>query len=111
MECVRPEWNRAKRSGDGRVISKELVSHHVELSVTTNSQIGSSHAHNSTISNVGKPFNDKSVPGHLSQPVVIAAVSPVIGILIICDGENTNLMTLSMKLLLYKRNLATILLT
>jgi len=99
VECVWPEWNPAERSGDGRIVSKELIGHHVELLVASNTEIRCSHANHCAVSNVRKPLNDKPVPGHLRQPVVIATVSPVLGILIIGDGKNTNLVTLSMKLL------------
>ena len=100
MQGVWPERNSAKWSGDGGIVSKELVSHHVELFISSNTEIRSPDSDHSTISNVGKPLDDQSVPGHLSQPVVIATISPVLGILVIGDGENSNFMTLSVELLI-----------
>ena len=37
VQRVRPNWNTAKWRGDGSVINKELIIHHLELGIAANS--------------------------------------------------------------------------
>ena len=46
VQGVRPNWNTAKWRGDGRVINKELISHHLELFVSTNTKEWSTDTNN-----------------------------------------------------------------
>ena len=39
LKSIRPDGDTAKRSCNGRVIQEELISHHVKLFITTNSEI------------------------------------------------------------------------
>ena len=76
-----------------------LVSHHLKLLVATNAKEGSPNTNDGAISDVGKALNNEPGTSHLSQPVIIRSLSPVLGIITVGNGEDTNLMALSVKLL------------
>ena len=99
VEGVGPDWHTGERGRDGGIVNKELVGHHLELLVTTNSQVWSPHADHGTISDVGEPLGDQTSPGHLGQPVVVASFAPVVGVVLVGDGEYGDLMTFPVELL------------
>lgn len=80
VERVRPDGDAAKRCRNGRIVNKELVSHHVELLVSTNAKVRSANSNNRAIGDIGETFNDQAVAGHLSEPVVIGTISPVFSV-------------------------------
>ena len=57
VESVRPDGDPFERSDDGGVVHKELVGHHLELFVATDSEVRSPHTNNGPIADVGKPFD------------------------------------------------------
>ena len=76
-----------------------LISHHFKLLVSPNPEEWSSDSDHGTISDVGKSLNDKTSASHLSKPVIIGTLSPVLGLIPVGDGEDTNLMSLPVQLL------------
>merc|ERR1719244_1144813 len=96
---VGPDRDGSQWGGDRRVVSEELVSHHDELLVATNTQVGSSHANYSPVGDVGKPLDYQPRSSHFSQPCVVISFCPVFWILSIGNREHSNLVTLSVKFL------------
>lgn len=43
VQGVGPNWDTSQGRGDGTVVNEELVRHHLELLVATDSEVGSSH--------------------------------------------------------------------
>ncbi len=69
-------------SVDRTVLVKDptyLVGHHFELHVAAHAEVGRAHADDGAIRDVGESLDDEPRPGHLTQPVVVAAVRPVLG--------------------------------
>merc|ERR1719513_394048 len=99
VEGVGPDRDPGEGGGDGGIVDEELVSHHLKLFVTTNSEVGSTHTNNRAVSDVGKPLDDETGSSHLSQPVVIAPVSPVVGLVLVSHGEHGHLVPTSVQLL------------
>ncbi len=99
IERVWPDGNAAKRGSDGRIVDEELISHHVELLVATNTQIRSSNTNNRAVGDVGESFNDQSVSSHFSQPIIIRTISPVFRTVLASDGERSNLVSTTVKVL------------
>ena len=99
VEGVRPDGHTAERSSDGSVVDEELIGHHVELFVTADAQVRSAHADDGAVGDVGETFDDQTVSGHLSQPVVVGAVGPVLGAVLVGDGEGGDLVTAAVEVL------------
>lgn len=66
VEGVGPDGYTAERGGDGGVVDKELVSHHLKLFVTSYTQEGSTETNDRAISNIRESLNDKPSTRHLS---------------------------------------------
>jgi len=99
VEGVGPDGDPGEGGGDGGVVDEELVSHHLKLFVTTNSEVGSTDTNDRAVSDVGEPLDDETRASHLSQPVVIAPISPVVGLVLVGHGEHGHLVPTSVKLL------------
>ena len=99
VESVGPLRYSGQRSSDGGIVDKELVSHHLKLLVATNSEEGSSDSSNGAVSDVGESLDDQPGPGHLSQPVIVASLGPVVGVILVSHGEDSNLVTPPVQLL------------
>ena len=99
VKGVRPNRNTAQRSGDGGIVDKELISHHFELFVSTNSEERSTNTNDRAIGDVGKSFNNKPVSSHFSQPIIIGTIGPVFRIVSVGNGEDSDFMALAMKFL------------
>ena len=99
VEGVRPDGDTAERRGDGCVIDKELVGHHLKLLVASDTEVGCPDSDHGSISDVCKAFNNQPRPGHLCQPVIVRSLGPVISIIFIRDGKHPDLVTFSMELL------------
>ena len=99
VEGVGPDGDPGEGGGDGGVVDEELVSHHLKLFVTTNSEVGSTDTNNRAVSDVGEPLDDETRASHLSQPVVIAPICPVVGLVLVGHGEHGHLVPTSVKLL------------
>jgi hypothetical protein len=99
VQSVWPHWDTSKRCGDGGIIDKELISHHFELLVPTNSEVWCPNANNRAICDVCKAFSNETSSSHFSQPVLVGSIGPVFGFISVGEGENTNLMTTAMKIL------------
>lgn len=99
VQSVGPDGNAAKGSRDGGVVDKELVSHHLKLLVSSNAKVWSADTNHRSVSDVGKPLNDQPGSSHFSKPVIIGTFGPVFRIILVCDRENANLVTPTMKLL------------
>jgi len=99
IKGVRPNWYSAKGSGDGGIVNEELISHHFKLFVASDTEERSTNTDDGTIRNVSKPFDNQSVTSHFSQPVIVSSLSPVLWVVSVGDGKDTNFMTTSVKLL------------
>ena len=99
VEGVGPDGDPGEGGGDGGVVDEELVSHHLKLFVTTYSEVGSTDTNNRAVSDVGEPLDDETRASHLSQPVVIAPICPVVGLVLVGHGEHGHLVPTSVKLL------------
>ena len=99
VQGVRPDGNAAQRSSDGGIVNKELISHHFKLFVTAHTEIRSTDTDHRSVSDVGESFDDEPVSCHFCQPVIVGSLCPVVWVIAIGDGEDTNLMASAMKLL------------
>ena len=99
VEGVGPDGDTAKGSSDGGVVDKELVSHHLELLVSTDAEVGSANTNHGSISDVGKPLNDQPGTSHFSKPVIVRTFGPVLRVILVGDGEDSDLMTSAVKFL------------
>ena len=57
------------------------------------------HAGDGAVTDVGEPLDDQPGAGHLRQPVVVAALAPVVGVVLVGDGEHADLVSLPVQLL------------
>ena len=92
-ESVGPDRNSAKRNSDGGVVDKELIIHHLELGVAADPEERSPNTDHGSIRDVGEPFDDQPVTGHLGKPVIVGTLGPVLGVVLPGDGENGHLVT------------------
>lgn len=99
VEGVGPDGHTAKGRGNGRVIDKELVGHHFELLVTAHSKIGGSHPDDGAICDVCETFDDQPRAGHFCQPIIVAALGPVLGIILVGQGEHCYLVATTVEIL------------
>lgn len=83
VQCVRPNWHTSQRRGDGGVVHKELIGHHLELLVTANPEVRCPYADDGAIGDVGKTLDDQPGTGHLSQPVIVRTLAPILRILLV----------------------------
>lgn len=58
VQSVWPDWDTSQRSGDGGIVYEELVSHHLELFVATNTQVRSTHTYDGSVSDVSESFDN-----------------------------------------------------
>ena len=99
VEGVGPDGDTAEWRGDGGVIDKELIRHHLELLVASDAEEGCPHSDHRAVSDVGKTLHNQPGPSHLSEPVVIRALSPITGVVLVRNGKDPNLVTLPVELL------------
>ena len=99
VECVRPDRNTAKRRGDGGVVDKVLVGHHLELLVPSHPEVGGPDSDDRAVRHVGKALDDETRSRHLGQPVVVAALAPVLGLVAPRHAEHADLVTLPVQIL------------
>ena len=92
-ESVGPDRTSAKRNSDGGVVDKELIIHHLELGVAADPEERSPNTDHGSIRDVGEPFDDQPVTGHLGKPVIVGTLGPVLGVVLPGDGENGHLVT------------------
>ena len=57
------------------------------------------HTGDGAVTDVGEPLDDEPSPGHLSQPVVVAPLGPVVGVVLVGDGEDADLVAPPVQLL------------
>ena len=94
---VRPDWDMAKRSGNGCIIEKVMVCHNLKHIVASDTEEGRSESANGSY--VCKAFQDKLRSVYLCHPVIESTLGPVIGVIFICNGRHPNFVTLSKELL------------
>ena len=99
VECVRPDRNPAKGRGDGGVVDKVLVGHHLELLVPSHPEVGGPDSDDRAVRHVGKALDDETRSRHLGQPVVVAALGPVVGVVLVRHREDCELVALPVQLL------------
>lgn len=99
VQGVGPDRDATQGGSDGGVVDKELIGHHFELLVAANSEVGSPDTDDRSVGDVGKPLNDESGAGHLSQPIIIGSLGPVLWIVLVGDGEDSDFVTPSMQFL------------
>jgi len=83
VQGVRPDGYTSQGRGDGRVVDEELIGHHLELFVTADSEVRSAHTDDGAIGDVGETLDDQPGTGHLSQPIVVRSLAPVLRILLV----------------------------
>lgn len=99
VERVGPDGHASQRGGDGGVVDKELVGHHLELLVAADAEVRGAHADDAAVGDVGETLDDEAAAGHLGQPVVVAAVGPVLGVVAVGQRENGDLVTFAVQVL------------
>lgn len=99
IQGIWPDGHTSQGGGDGGIIHKELISHHLELLVATHTKVRSTHANDGAIGDVGKTLGNQTGAGHLGQPVIVAATGPVVGIILVCQREHRDLMATTMQIL------------
>lgn len=99
VEGVGPERVAAKRGSDGGIVNEELICHHFKLGIAADAKIGSADADDGVVGDVRKSLDDESRSGHFGEPIVVSSLCPVISIALIADGEDGDLVALSVKLL------------
>ena len=70
VQSVRPQRRVLQRRRNGGIVQKGLLFHHGELVVSTDAQVGSAHAYNRVVGDVGELVDDQSSASHLLGPVV-----------------------------------------
>uniref|UniRef100_A0A2M4DFU3 Putative secreted protein n=1 Tax=Anopheles darlingi TaxID=43151 RepID=A0A2M4DFU3_ANODA len=99
IQRVRPDWHTAQRGSDRGIIHEELISHHLKLLVATDTQVRRTHANDRTIGNVSEPLDNQTGTGHLRQPIIVRSLRPVIGIILVRQRKDRDLVTLTMQIL------------
>ena len=99
VEGVGPLRHAGQGGGDGGVIGKELIRHHLKLRVAAHPEEGGPHPGDGAVADVGEPLDDQPGAGHLGQPVVVASLGPVVRVVLVGDGEDPDLVTLPVELL------------
>lgn len=83
VQRVWPNWHTSQRRSDGGVIYEELIGHHLELLVTTDSKVRGPHTNDGAIGDVGETFDDQPGTSHLCQPVVVRTLAPILWIFLV----------------------------
>lgn len=99
IQGIWPDGHTAQRGGNGGIVHKELISHHLELLVATHTQVGSAHANDGAIGDVGKAFHNQTRASHLGQPIVVGAACPVVGVILVRQRKDRDLMAATMQVL------------
>ena len=126
VQSVRPDGDTAQWGSDGSIVDKELVSHHFELLVSTNTKEWSPDTDNATVGDVCEsifkrkpqliknsslsqfdvlngllwlPLNNQTIAGHFSKPVIIGSFGPVNWAVLVGNGKASNFMSLTMQFL------------
>ena len=61
--------------------------------------VGCPDADDGAVRDVSKPLNDEPAARHLGQPVVVASLGPVVGVVLVSDREDSQLRALPVQLL------------
>lgn len=99
VQGVWPDGNPAEGGRDGGIVHEELVGHHLELLVAAHAQVGSPHADDGAVGDVGETLNNQPGAGHLSQPIVVAAAGPVVGVILVRQREHGDLVATAVQIL------------
>lgn len=99
VQCIRPNWHSSQRCRDRCVINEELIGHHFELFIATDTQIWSTNADDAAVSNVGKAFDNQTGASHLCQPVVVGSLRPVFRVVFVGQREDGDFMSASVQVL------------
>jgi hypothetical protein len=99
VEGVGPDGHAAQRRGDGGVVDEELVGHHLELLVPADAEVWCADADDGAVGDVGEALDDEPSSGHLGQPVVVRALRPVVGVLLVRQGEDGDLVAAPVQVL------------
>lgn len=99
VERVGPDWDPSQRGSDRCVVDKELIGHHLELLVATNPQVRSPDPNYRSVGDVGESLNNETRTCHFGQPIVVGSLRPVLRVVFVCEGEDGDLMTSSVKVL------------
>ena len=71
VKGVGPDGDAAERGGDGGVIDKELIRHHLKLLVASDAEEWRPHSNHGAVGDVGKALHDQPGACHLGEPVII----------------------------------------
>ena len=99
VQGVWPDGDTAKGGCDGSVIDEVLVGHHLELFVSSHSEVGRPDSNHRSVGHVGKALDDETRACHLCKPVVVAALGPIIRVVLVGDREDGKLVALPVQLL------------
>nr|CAD7568205.1 unnamed protein product [Timema californicum] len=93
VQGVGPNGDPSQGSGDGGVVDKELIGHHLKLLVTANTKVWCPHSNDGAVGDVSKPLDDEATASHLREPVVVGSLGPIKGIVLVCQREDSDLVT------------------
>lgn len=83
VQGVRPDRDTSQRSGDRGIVHEELIGHHLELLVTSDAQVRGTNSNDRSVRNVRETLDDQPSSGHLSQPIVISSLGPIVRIILV----------------------------
>ena len=97
VEGVRPDGDATEGCRDGGVVDELLVLHHDKLRVSADAKLWCAHAVDAR--DVGVELDDVTRAGHLITPRLVVSERPVVGVGVVGDGENTDLVALAVQFL------------
>jgi len=84
VKCVRPDGNPTEGSGQRGVVKESLVGHHLKLLIATSPEKRGSESEDRRGAQIGKALDHQSCARHLLQPHVVATLSPILGVWLVC---------------------------
>jgi len=99
VKGVGPDGDAAKGGSDGGVVDKVLVGHHLKLLVSTHAKVGGSDSNHRSVGDIGETLDDQARSCHLSQPVIVAALGPIVRVVLVGDREDGKLMAFPVQFL------------
>ena len=99
VKGVWPDGDTTKGGSDGGVVDKVLVGHHLKLLVASHSKVGGSDSNDRSVGDVGETLDDETRSCHLGQPVIVAALGPVVRVVLVGDREDGKLVAFPVQLL------------
>lgn len=76
-----------------------MVAHHFELFVAADAEVGGAHADDGAVADVAEAFDDQTRSCHLGQPIVVAALRPVLRVVFVGEREDGNFVSAPVQIL------------